>query len=702
MQERNRGLYDENKIRQAIDVLIGDGNVFEVRIIRKGHKGGISGYFKSADDVIKAFDTVDLRNTNVYITLNPVDAACYDADQRNRFLDNVPTTNDTEITAYSWLFIDLDPIRNKKVSATKEEREAAYRLAGRVYNYLKNHNFEEPVKASSGNGAHLLYKIALKNTEDNKKLIQNCLNALDILFSNDEVDIDISTFNQSRICKLYGTMAQKGSNSEERPHRMSRIVSVPEKIIITPKANLEWLASQLPQEEKQTNQQQSNSYETFELESWLSAHGIGYAKKSWREGAVKYVLNECPFNHEHKSPDSCVIKQGNGAIGFKCLHNSCQNKTWKDMRLLFEPDAYEKADRTGREIELGWQRHNALKTAEEKSLDLDIENPSSDLPMFVKPIDVDLINKEPEGNYLPTGYPCLDQQINGLRKGGVSVLSGLRGAAKSTWLSQLMLNMVDNGQTIVCYSGELSSRNFFNWLILQAAGKRNVRKNDKFAHVWTVKDDETDYKIREWIGDRFWLFNNDYGNRFSMLAEVLQKQAEKVHADLIVLDNLMAVDLDYKKDDKYDAQTLFVWALKRIAKQSNVHIIFVAHPRKAMGFLRLDDISGTGNIGNIVDNAFIIHRTNVDFWKAAEKYYGKSLYRVIPKPTDVDPFTNIIEICKNRENGVQDLFVPLWYEPETKRLNPMQTYDFNYGWLYNAPIENSLDTPQDDFDDEPY
>ena len=694
MQERNRGLYDENKIRQAVQTLIGEDRVFEVRIIRKGRKGGISGYFKNADDLINAFDTVDLRNTNVYITLNVVDAACYDADQRNRFMDGVSTTSDTEIKAYSWLFIDLDPKRNSKVSATKEEREAAYRLAGRVYNYLKNHNFEEPVKASSGNGAHLLYHVALANTEENRTLIQNCLKALDVLFSNDEVDIDVSTFNPSRICKLYGTMAQKGSNSAERPHRMSRIISVPEEIKATQRLKLEWLASQFPQEMQQESRQYDNSHDQFDLERWLNEHGIGHSNaKTWKDGAVKYVLDECPFDHTHTAPDSCVIKQNNGAIGFKCLHNSCANKTWKDLRLMFEPDAYDKADRKGREIELGYQRHNALKVADETPYELDVQNPSDDMPMFIRATDVDKISSEPEGNYLATGYESIDQQINGLRKGCVSVLSGLRGAAKSTWLSQLMLNMVDNGQTVVCYSGELSSKNFFDWLILQAAGQKNVKCNDKFNRVWTVKDDETDFKIREWLGDRFWLFNNEYGNRFSMLADVLRKQAEKVHADLIVLDNLMAVDLDYKKDDKYDAQTQFVWALKNIARQCNVHVIFVAHPRKASGFLRLDDISGTGNIGNIVDNAFIIHRANVDFWKSAEKFYGKDLYKVIPRQEQPNEYGNVIEICKNRENGIQDFFVPLWYESSTKRLNPMPNDNHNYSWLFNAAVETPLDNP---------
>ena len=35
-------------------------------------------------------------------------------------------------------------------------------------------------------------------------------------------------------------------------------------------------------------------------------------------------------------------KGSNGAIGFNCFHNSCNGHTWQDVRLLFEPDAYDK------------------------------------------------------------------------------------------------------------------------------------------------------------------------------------------------------------------------------------------------------------------------------------------------------------------------------------------------------------------------
>jgi hypothetical protein len=136
----------------------------------------------------------------------------------------------------------------------------------------------------------------------------------------------------------------------------------------------------------------------------------------------------------------------------------------------------------------------------------------------------------------------------------------------------------------------------------------------------------------------------------------------------------MALDLTTFDMDKYEAQTKFVWELKDIAESCNVHIIFVAHPRKAMGFLRLDDISGSGNIANIVDYAFIIHRNNADFQRLTKQMFGWK------DDAEVYTGTNVIEVCKDRDNGNQDLFIPLWYEKETKRLLNDPNENIVYSW----------------------
>ena len=137
----------------------------------------------------------------------------------------------------------------------------------------------------------------------------------------------------------------------------------------------------------------------------------------------------------------------------------------------------------------------------------------------------------------------------------------------------------------------------------------------------------------------------------------------------------MALDIsDMATRDKYEAQTNFVWALKGLAEETNTHILFVAHPRKANGFLRLSDISGSGNIGNIVDNAFIIHRWNKDFENGYKDYFKND------PDKDITPCTNVIEVAKDREGGLQDKFIPLWFEEDTKRLRNSPVENVVYGW----------------------
>jgi hypothetical protein len=40
----------------------------------------------------------------------------------------------------------------------------------------------------------------------------------------------------------------------------------------------------------------------------------------------------------------------------------------------------------------------------------------------------------------------------------------------------------------------------------------------------------------------------------------------------------------------------------------------------------------------------------------------------------------VIEVAKDRDGGTQDLFIPLWYEAESKRLKNSLTENKLYGW----------------------
>ena len=116
------------------------------------------------------------------------------------------------------------------MGATDAEIEKAKQVGYKVYKFLRDVGFSEPVSGNSGNGFHLLYKVALQNTPERTELIKDFLFVLDMFFSDGDASVDKSVFNSSRISKLFGTVARKGSNTTDRPHRLSKITKAPNEV----------------------------------------------------------------------------------------------------------------------------------------------------------------------------------------------------------------------------------------------------------------------------------------------------------------------------------------------------------------------------------------------------------------------------------------------------------------------------------------
>lgn len=140
----------------------------------------------------------------------------------------------------------------------------------------------------------------------------------------------------------------------------------------------------------------------------------------------------------------------------------------------------------------------------------------------------------------------------------------------------------------------------------------------------------------------------------------------------------MTIDVTNVDTNEYRAQTAIMKGLADLAKMYNVHVALVAHPRKTISFLRLVDVAGSGNISNLVDSAFIVHRVNHDF----KKGYMDEFCKKGTQEEDVMLFkgTNVVEIAKDREEGIQDEFIPLWYETESRRLKNDTTEVIKFKW----------------------
>lgn len=662
---------DERQIRYTFELLKKPEDVIEVRCITS--RSNYSGYFKNVDNIIKELPRYS--NGNVYFVLNKISDGCYSREQHETFVEKAKnTTSDGDISLREWLLIDVDPKRPSGVSSTNEEKNNAKLVINNVFSFLRDIGFAEPIVCDSGNGFHLLYKISLENTEANKLLMQTVLQVLDLYFSNGKCDIDKTVFNASRITKLYGTDSKKGNNTDDRPHRQSSILKVPKAIKETPYQLLLKVAGMMPAPEEKTYQ---NNYgkDRFDLKSFIRENNINVKSELNFQGGTKYILDHCLFDHSHKSKDAALFELQNGAVAYKCLHNSCSGYKWQDVRKMFEPNAYEKyyEPQTRRITEKREEIVPQAQMKEKGSKFLNFsEIEAKDRTQIVS---------------IPSGFTQLDKMIIGFNKGEVSLWSGKNGAAKSTIINQIAINAVDKNFKGVIFSGELPSHKMKNWVHLQCAGRQFTQKNDKFDNLFYVKKSVSE-KIDSWLKDKLYVYNNEYGNNFEQLMCDVEEFVVEKGIDFVILDNLMALSLLTLDGDKYERQTQFINRICTSVKKFNYHIHIIAHPRKQIGFLRKDDISGNADLTNAVDNVFIAHRNNNDYKRAISDFFPKEMF------VELTRCDNYIEVCKNRDIGIIDYLVGFYYEVESKRLLNELYENRTYGW---QDIESQTEIQQNEY-----
>lgn len=674
---------NEITIRQWYDTFKSGEELVEVRIVDNAYKRTYSGYFTDVDTLLNEIRKYD--NCNIYFTLNAINPACYDREQHDRIVTKPKsTTSDNDIVGRDWILIDIDTKKPSDTNSTDEEKEMAKEVVNNVFKFLRDEGFEKPVVCDSGNGFHLLYKIAMKNSNENTTICKEFLQVLDMLFSNPNVEIDCTTHNASRVCKLYGTFSRKGSNTKKRPQRESKILRIPDEVKITPNEYFAKVAAMLPKPEQPSK---SNYYsnEKFDLEAFLNKHHIAVRNIVRTSSFTKYILDECPFNSSHRAPDSAIFEMSNGGLGFKCLHSSCSQYTWKDFRLKFEPDAYDHKE---------YQRHEhkmQYYSQQKKEPFVPKKEDSAKGKKWLAMTDVQYVDMSKMAS-IPTGYKELDKKIIGLLLGDVTVLSGGSGAGKSSWIDCVALNAIQRGYKVGIWSGELQDFRFQSWINQIAAGKNYVCKREGFENYYYAPKNISN-QISNWLEGKLFLYNNNYGSKWQQLFADVKELVDKEGVQLIVLDNLMALQIDNYEGDKYTQQTKFINDLKEYAKAKNVHVLLVCHPRKEGIFLRKESISGTADLTNLADSVFIIHRIGKDFKQRAGEFFGKD--KVIPYLK----YNSVIEVCKNRSMGVIDLLVGMYFEVESRRLKNEISENIVYGWQEQPAQLTFEPTPESDVSD---
>ena len=215
-----------------------------------------------------------------------------------------------------------------------------------------------------------------------------------------------------------------------------------------------------------------------------------------------------------------------------------------------------------------------------------------------------------------------------------------------------------------------------------AAGKQYIRPSKIEGRYYVPNDIAA--KIDVWLDGKFYLYNNEYSNKWQQIFNDMNELL-KLGVKLFILDNLFSLDVDIFDGDKNNKHKELILEICKFAKSNGVHILLVAHPRKTVGFLRKNDISGTADLTNAVDNVFICHRVNNDFFRAVKEFFGEKNIMLYQE------FGNVIEIAKNRLYGAVDVMCGMHYEIESRRFKNTLDENIQYGWsdgMTQAKAEN--------------
>ncbi|MDG3006613.1 hypothetical protein [Paludisphaera mucosa] len=179
-----------------------------------------------SDDVSGSLGALEglCNGTGTYLTLNPFRQGFTRPDNGG--------FRSQDIERRVWFLVDVDPHRGKgeekKVNATDAEKAAVFEVLGATMEHAERLGWPAPILIDSGNGGHLYWRVDLPNNAFGQQTLRSIIKGWKAILDTKAASIDPGVHDAKRIAKLPGTWARKGPHSVERPHRMSKILVLPD------------------------------------------------------------------------------------------------------------------------------------------------------------------------------------------------------------------------------------------------------------------------------------------------------------------------------------------------------------------------------------------------------------------------------------------------------------------------------------------
>jgi twinkle protein len=197
----------------------------------------------------------------------------------------------------------------------------------------------------------------------------------------------------------------------------------------------------------------------------------------------------------------------------------------------------------------------------------------------------------------PTGFAGLDAIIKGWRPQEVTLITGVTGSGKTTWIQMTVLHQIFAGHLVCIASLEVRAKNMLREMAGQWSGTGSIANSrEKLTTPAIVTNSINDFSERLWMVDHVDEMELDF------LIEIWTYAARRYGVKYFVLDSLMLIEV---RGDDFDGQKKIVRTLCNFAAEFDAHVWFVVHPRKTdSNVARLDEVGGamalTGRVNNVL------------------------------------------------------------------------------------------------------
>lgn len=379
--------------------------------------------------------------------------------------------------------------------------------------------------------------------------------------------------------------------------------------------------------------------------------------------------------------DSIILCADNDESGRKFLKTVTPSLgSWR-VKVVSIPEYYEKEN--GDRIKIKDANECLYYFGNEKLLNLILNANDSPVPSLKKMGDVEEKDfSELDG--IKTGIRELDKKIVKLFFGSLTIVSGLPGSGKSSFLSQLACNAADQGYSTFLFSREMADWFVKSWITHIFAGEKNtIRYEDENGASFYSVPRNIKERIDEYYGDKIFIYRDDYPNDAKSLEDAMTDSVRKFATKLIIIDDLMMVDLSAEAENRNQKETEFINFLTSFAIKYQVAIILVAHPNKGaigLGEIGIYSIAGSSNISNLCQRMIGIRRVPQKEKQGVKNQRGE--WTTEPNPFDVE-----LSIIKDRYAGRSGIDVGMFYDEASRRF--FTSYD-EFNKNYDFDKENTI------------